>query len=34
VVSAEAGQPKTPIAEKYQGGTFCGDEYDAKSERA
>jgi len=23
VLSAEAGQPKNPIAEKYQGGTFC-----------
>ena len=23
-----------PIAEKYQGGTFCADEYDAKTERA
>jgi hypothetical protein len=34
VLSAEAGQPKNPIAEKYQGGAFCGDEYDAKSERA
>jgi uronate dehydrogenase len=33
-LSAEAGQPKNPIAEKYQGGAFCGDEYDAKSERA
>jgi hypothetical protein len=22
-----------PIAEKYQGGIFCADEYDAKMER-
>jgi uronate dehydrogenase len=34
VLSAEAGQVKNPIAEKYQGGTFCADEYDAKTERA
>ena len=29
VLSAEAGQAKNPIAEKYQGGTFCAEEYDA-----
>jgi uronate dehydrogenase len=34
VLSAEAGQPKNPIAEKYQGGTFCGEEYDASTERS
>lgn len=33
VLSAEAGQAKNPIAEKYQGGTFCAEEYDAPSER-
>jgi uronate dehydrogenase len=33
VLSAEAGQPKNPIAEKYQGGTFPAEEYDAKTER-
>jgi uronate dehydrogenase len=33
VLSAEAGQAKNPIDEKYQGGTFCADEYDAKTER-
>src|SRR5665213_1362313 len=34
VLSAEAGQPKNPIAEKYQGGTFCAEEYDAETERS
>jgi len=29
VLAAEVGQPKNPIAERYQGGTFCADEYDA-----
>ena len=29
ILAAEAGQPKDPIAERYQGGTFCADEYDA-----
>jgi uronate dehydrogenase len=33
VLSAEAGQPKNPIAEKYQGGTFPAEEYDAETER-
>jgi uronate dehydrogenase len=33
VLSAEAGQAKNPIDEKYQGGTFCGLEYDAPTER-
>jgi uronate dehydrogenase len=27
VLAAEAGQPKDPIAEHYQGGTFCAAEY-------
>src|SRR5215472_10274519 len=31
VLSAEVGQAKNPIAEKYQGGTFCAEEYDAPS---
>src|SRR3984957_11162919 len=34
VLSAEAGHPKDPIAEKYQGGTFPAEEYDAKTEGA
>src|SRR5882762_5859625 len=29
ILAAEAGKPKDPIAERYQGGTFCADEYDA-----
>jgi uronate dehydrogenase len=29
VLAAEAGQQKDPIAERYQGGTFCAEEYDA-----
>ena len=29
VLAAEAGVEKDPIAERYQGGTFCADEYDA-----
>src|SRR5579864_1835280 len=33
ILAAAAGQAKDPIAEKYQGGTFCAEEYDAKSER-
>jgi len=33
VLSAEVGQAKNPIAEKYQGGTFCAEEYDATTER-
>jgi uronate dehydrogenase len=31
ILAAEAGQPKDPIAERYQGGTFCADEYDAET---
>ena len=27
---AEANQPKDPVAERYQGGTFCAAEYDAE----
>jgi uronate dehydrogenase len=33
VLSAEAGQATNPIAEKYQGSTFCAEEYDATTER-
>jgi uronate dehydrogenase len=33
VLSAEPPDAN-PIAEKYQGGTFPADEYDAKTERA
>ena len=29
VLAAEAGKPKDPVAETYQGGTFCAEEYDA-----
>jgi uronate dehydrogenase len=29
VLAAEAGQPADPIAERYQGGTFCAAEYSA-----
>ena len=29
ILGAEAGTAKDPIAERYQGGTFCADEYDA-----
>ena len=32
-LAAEAGQSKDPIAERYQGGTFCADEYDAPTPR-
>jgi uronate dehydrogenase len=31
ILAAEAGQEKDPIAERYQGGTFCAEEYDAKT---
>jgi uronate dehydrogenase len=31
VLAAEAGQAKDPIAEAYQGGTFCSLEYDAET---
>ncbi len=29
ILAAEAGQEKDPVAETYQGGTFCAAEYDA-----
>jgi uronate dehydrogenase len=29
ILAAETGQQKDTIAERYQGGTFCADEYDA-----
>ena len=29
ILAAEADQPKDPIAERYQGGTFCADDDDA-----
>jgi len=33
VLAAEAGQPADPIAEHYQGGTFCAAEYTASTPR-
>jgi uronate dehydrogenase len=33
VLAAEAGAPADPIAEHYQGGTFCSAEYTAKTQR-
>jgi uronate dehydrogenase len=33
VLAAEAGQPTDPIAERYQGGTFCAAEYTAPTPR-
>jgi uronate dehydrogenase len=30
ILAAEAGQPKDPVAERYQGGTFCAEEYSAE----
>ena len=33
VLAAEAGQPADPIAEHYQGGTFCAAEYTAQTRR-
>ncbi|MGC2198674.1 MAG: NAD(P)-dependent oxidoreductase [Stellaceae bacterium] len=33
VLAAEAGQPTDPIAEHYQGGTFCAAEYTAATRR-
>src|ERR1700687_2560728 len=33
ILAAERGTPKDPIAERYQGGTFCADEYDAPTPR-
>jgi uronate dehydrogenase len=33
VLAAQAGQPSDPIAEYYQGGTFCAAEYTAKIRR-
>ena len=29
ILAGEAEQPKDAIAERYQGGTFCAEEYDA-----
>src|SRR6266478_79244 len=29
ILAAEAGEPKDPIAQRYQGGTFCAKEYTA-----
>ena len=34
VLAAEAGQPSDPIAEHYQGGTFCAAEYTAPTPRS
>ena len=31
ILAREAKQPKDPIAERYQGGTFCAEEYDAET---
>jgi len=31
VLAAEAAQPPDPVAERYQGGTFCAAEYSAKT---
>src|SRR5207237_4662091 len=31
ILAAEAGQAKHPIAERYQGGTFCAEEFTAKT---
>src|SRR5262249_32785034 len=33
VLAAEAGHPADPIAEYYQGGTFCAAEYTAETRR-
>ena len=33
ILAAEAGHPRDPIAERYQGGTFCADQYDAPTPR-
>jgi uronate dehydrogenase len=33
VLAAEAGHPADPIAERYQGGTFCAAEYTAPTPR-
>ena len=30
ILAREANQPKDPVAERYQGGTFCAEEYDAE----
>ena len=30
ILAREANQPKDPVAERYQGGTFCAQEYDAE----
>jgi len=34
VLAAEADQPVDPIAERYQGGTFCAAEYSAPTASA
>jgi uronate dehydrogenase len=34
VLAAESGQPTDPIAERYQGGTFCAAEYSAQTSRS
>ena len=34
VLAAEPGHPTDPVAEHYQGGTFCAAEYTAKTPRA
>ena len=31
ILAEEAGQPKDPVAERYQGGTFCAEEYSAET---
>jgi uronate dehydrogenase len=31
ILVAETGQPKDPVAERYQGGTFCAEEYSAET---
>ena len=31
VLAAEAGRATDPIAERYQGGTFCAAEYSAQT---
>jgi len=33
VLAAETGQAADPIAERYQGGTFCAAEYSAQTPR-
>jgi uronate dehydrogenase len=31
ILAREANRPKDPIAERYQGGTFCAEEFTAKT---